>query len=79
MAKETKQPIDKVRFGAIQAAIWENDGEKGTWHNVTLTRTYRDSSDELKDTSNLSGTDLLVGAVALVQAFVRIQELRKAE
>ncbi len=30
----------------------------------------------LKDTSSLSGSDLLVGAEALRQAFVRIQELR---
>ena len=77
MAK-ANEPVAKVRYGRITAAIWENQGENGTWHNVTLTRSYKDG-DKLKDTSSLSGSDLLVGAEALRQAYVRIQELRSTE
>ena len=77
MAK-ANEPVDKIRFGRITAAIWANEGEKGTWHNVTLSRSYKDG-EKLKDTSSLSGTDLLVGAEALRQAYVRTQELRAAE
>ena len=43
-AAETKNPpADKVRVGLITASIWENKTEKGTFHNVTFERRYRDA------------------------------------
>ena len=75
---QTKQPIDKIRLGRITATIWENEGKNGAFYNVVTTRTYRDDDGNYQDASNLSGSDLLVAAVALVQAFVRTEELRAA-
>ena len=56
METTTNKPIDKIRFGAVTATIWQNDGEKGPWYNVTLSRVYRDKNDKPKDSSSLSGT-----------------------
>jgi len=78
METTTKKPIDKVKFGAVTAAIWENEGDKGPWYNVTLSRTYRDKDESLRDSSSLSGNDILAGAEALRQAYLRIHELRAA-
>ena len=73
---QTKQPIDKIRLGRITATIWQNEGKNGAFYNVVTSRTYRDDDGKLQDTNNLSGPDLLVAAVALVQAFIRTEELR---
>lgn len=65
MAKqEKKKPVHEIRFGRIKAAIWENETENGTRHNVTLCRLYKDG-DQWKDTTNFNRDDLpLVGKVA---------------
>lgn len=78
METTSKKPIDKVKFGAVTAAIWENEGDNGPWFNVTLSRTYRDKNDSLRDSSSLTGNDILAGAEALRQAYLRIHELRTA-
>lgn len=78
METTTNKPIDKIRFGAVTATIWQNDGEKGPWYNVTLSRVYRDKNDKPKDSSSLSGNDILAGIEALRQAYLRIHELRAA-
>ena len=41
---ETKNPpAAKIRVGLITASIWENTNEKGTFHNVTFERRYKDA------------------------------------
>jgi hypothetical protein len=38
MAQEKTRPVHEIRLGRIRAALWENSTEKGTRHNVTVTR-----------------------------------------
>ena len=57
------EPIHKVKIGSIRAAVWANEGKNGTWHNVTVTRTYREG-EELRDTTSFSPADLLAVAKA---------------
>ena len=62
MAKQT--PIHEVRLGAIKAAIWKNDTEKGVRYNATFSRIYKDG-DDWKSTDSFGRDDLLVlGKVA---------------
>jgi hypothetical protein len=62
MAKANK-PVHEIRLGRIKAAIWENDTQNGTRHNVTLSRLYKDG-DQWKDSSSFGRDDLpLVGKV----------------
>ena len=51
-------------MGRVRAAIWENDTQNGTRHNVTFARLYRDG-EQWKDSSSFGRDDLpLVAKVA---------------
>ena len=62
------QPVHHIRMGRIGAAIWQHESENGTWHNVTLSRSYKDANDEWKSSDSFSGDDLLVVAKVADQA-----------
>lgn len=58
------RPIHEIRLGRIKAAIWVNETQTGTRHNVTLQRIYRDG-EQWKSTDSFGRDDLpLVGKVA---------------
>jgi hypothetical protein len=57
-SKETKnRPVHEIRLGRIRAAIWRNDTENGTRHNVSLSRLYKDG-DEWRDSTSFGREDL---------------------
>ncbi|MFC1596340.1 hypothetical protein ACFL5Q_00140 [Planctomycetota bacterium] len=55
------KPCHEIRMGRIRAAIWENDTQNGTRHNVTLSRLWKDG-DQWKDSTSFGRDDLLVVA-----------------
>ncbi len=59
MAKNgrSNRPVHDVRMGRVKAAIWENETQNGTRHNVTFSRLYKDG-DEWKDSSSFGREDL---------------------
>ena len=58
------KPVHEIRLGRIKAAIWANDTDNGTRHNVTITRLYKDG-DEWKTSSSFGREELpLVAKVA---------------
>ena len=62
--KEKARPVHEVRFGRIKAAIWENDSQNGTRHNVTLQRLYVDDAGQWQSSTSFGRDDLpLVGKV----------------
>jgi hypothetical protein len=61
---KSKKPVHEVRLGRIRAAIWENETQNGTRHNVTISRLYKDG-DDWKDSTSFGRDDLpLVEKVA---------------
>ena len=61
---KSNRPVHEFRLGRIRAAIWENDTQNGTRHNVTLSRLYKDG-DDWKDSTSFGRDDLpLVAKVA---------------
>ena len=62
---ETKaKPVHEIRLGRIKAAIWANETDSGTRHNVTITRLYKDG-DEWKTSTSFGREELpLVAKVA---------------
>jgi len=57
------KPVHEIRLGRIRAAIWENETQNGTRHNVTVSRLYKDG-DNWKDSGSFGRDDLpLVGKV----------------
>lgn len=47
-----QKPIHTISFGRIRGAIWANENGNGTWYTVTVTRTYRDESGDLQDSTS---------------------------
>jgi hypothetical protein len=54
----SKPPAHKLRDGAIEVAIWRNDGEKGPFYTVTHRRSYK-VGEEWKDSDSYGTDDLL--------------------
>ena len=59
MARNSKsnRPVHEIRMGRIRAAIWENQTQNGTRHNVTLSRLYKDG-DDWRDSTSFGRDDL---------------------
>jgi hypothetical protein len=64
-----EKPIHKISVGAIQVAVWENQGKEGNvFNSVSLQKTYK-QGEEWKKTSNLKQNDLPKAVLALQKAF----------
>ena len=58
------KPVHEIRMGRIKAAIWANETDNGTRHNVTITRLYKDG-DEWKTSTSFGREELpLVAKIA---------------
>lgn len=64
---EKVRPVHEVRLGRIKAAIWENETQNGTRHNVTVSRLYKDG-EEWKDSTSFGRDDLPLVAKVVDQA-----------
>ena len=76
--EETNQPVDRVRLGAITAAIWKNDTENGSRYNVTFQRVFK-QGDGWGNSDSFSRDDLLKLAKVAELACIRIHELQADE
>lgn len=56
--KDKSRPVHEIRFGRIKAAIWENDSQSGTRHNVTLQRLYVDDAGNWQSSASFGRDDL---------------------
>lgn len=61
------KPVHEIRMGRIKAAIWENETQNGTRHNVTVSRLYKDG-EQWKDTQSFGRDDLPLLAKVLDRA-----------
>lgn len=73
---DIKKPIETLRDGSVKAAIWENDSEKGKFHSVTFSRTYRDKEGNYANSSRFSGADLLKLSKIAEQSYDAVQQYR---
>ena len=69
----SKKPVHSIRLGRIEVAIWENEGQKGSFHNVTVSRSYKDG-DDWKKSDSFGRDDLPLVAKALDQAHTWIYQ-----
>ena len=77
---ETKNgPFGKISVGLINASIWKNTTDKGTFYNVTFENRYRDSEGNWKSGHSYAAGDLLAVAKAADLAHSKIIELRAGE
>ena len=79
-AAETKNPpVGKVRVGLITASIWANETDKGTFHNVTFERRYKDAQGNWQSSHSYNADDLLALAKAADLAHTKIVEARNGD
>jgi len=74
----SKAPVHEVRVGRIRAAIWENETQNGSLHNVTLSRSYRDG-ETWKNSTSFGCDDLLLVAKVADMAHTWIFQQRQKE
>src|SRR5262249_43721528 len=56
------QPAHAIRLRNVRAAIWANQGEKGTFYSVIITRSYRDQLGNWDRSESFGRDDLLLVA-----------------
>lgn len=72
----SKRPVDSIEDYPVGIALFEREGENGTWFNADVSKTYKDG-DEYKKTRNFSRNDLLKLNALVPQAITRMQELEQ--
>ncbi len=73
------QPAHKIRIGALQATIWRNKSENGTWYSVVPSRSYKQGDDEWRETDSLGYDDLLSMSKLLDLAHTWIMHQHQAD
>jgi hypothetical protein len=68
---KANKPVHKFRSGAIEVAIWRHEGEKGTFYNATMSRTYK-KNDQWAQSDSFGQDDLLIVAELSRQAWAWI-------
>lgn len=74
MATKNNLPAFTLRDGRVKLTCWANVSEKGTFHTVDVVKGYQ-VGEAWKDTTQLSGTDILKAANLHTQAYNKILEL----
>ena len=72
----TNMPVDRIRIGRIEAAIWENPSENGPSYSVTIKRRYCDKDNNWQATPSMGRDDLLLLAKVADLAHSRVLELQ---
>jgi len=78
MEKEKKKPIENIRVGSVQAAVWEHEGPKGKFTSTTFSRSY-EKNGEFKNAYDFKGNELadLQRAAKEAQEFEKAYKLEK--
>jgi hypothetical protein len=73
---EKNRPVFAKNFGFIRLAIWRNVNDGVTWHNVAITRRYKDGTNwkEAPTFNGLGDLAQVAAAVALAQDWIAKRE-----
>ncbi|MBD3319288.1 hypothetical protein GF342_05260 [Candidatus Woesearchaeota archaeon] len=74
--EQPKQPMKKIRVGALCATIWNNESNGRSWPSIVLERSYKDAKGDWKQTTSLRQTDLANASLVLNEAlrFLAIEQ-----
>ena len=61
----SSKPSVKFRVGNMNAAVWKNEGDNGSFYSVTLVRSYKDSDGKWQNSDGIGAGDLLNAMKAL--------------
>lgn len=74
-----KRPVQSLRDGTLEVAIWRRETEKGPVFNTERKRSYRNKDGEWQKSSVIPERDLLKAAHLDQKAYESIQQLRDKE
>lgn len=78
MSNENKPtPVETLRDGRLKATVWENQNENGSYHSVSLAKTYEDKQGRLQDSHSFTGSELLRIAELARESHSLIRDLRR--
>ena len=63
------QPEMRFKAGGITATIWQNQGEKGPYATVKLSRSYKDRDSTWKETNSFREGDIPRATFVLNEAY----------
>ena len=72
----TNKPIIEVKYGNIKATAWLNQGEKGEFFSIDVSRLYKDQSDQWQRSSSFGVNDLPLVEKVAADAFRAIHQHR---
>ena len=78
MATPNRKPATAFRFGNVNAAVWQNTGEKGPFFSVTFSRPYKDVEGNWKNSASygLNDLDALSSVAEMAKDWVRGHSLQ---
>lgn len=73
MATQNRKPATAFRCGTVNAAVWQNTGEKGPFFSVTFSRPYKDAEGKWKNAASygLNDLDALSSVAEMAKEWVR--------
>jgi hypothetical protein len=71
-------PAHKIRISNLQATIWRNSGQNGTWYSVNLSRGFK-TDEGWRETDSLGQDDLLPAAKLLDLAHTWVMHQLEAD
>lgn len=63
------KPAKKLCVGGVQVAVWQNTGKNNDFYTVTITRRFKDNSDEWQSSNSLKVNDIPKAILALQEAY----------
>jgi hypothetical protein len=75
----TRRPVENVRHGNVEIAIWKNPGAKGDFYSASAPTIRYNDNGEWKDGSSFGRHDLLDLAETAREAAMKIRDRQKAQ
>ena len=68
------------RSGAVQTAVWKNEGAKGVFYTISgVTRTFYDKDNKPQNTATLRASDVKDAEIVLNDAYRYVRDRIKAD
>ena len=74
MATQVSRPIQSFYCATGRASIWRNEGNRGVFHAITLSRTFMDAEGHPKSAGSFGRHDLSAVATVVAQAEQWVRE-----
>jgi hypothetical protein len=74
----TQRPVETVRHGNVEIAIWRNAGAKGDFYSASTPKIRYKEGEEWKDGSSFGRHDLLDLAEAAREAATKIRDRQQS-